>query len=127
MAATRHRIGIAFALIALALTRPTRADEPASTPPHTIDVVAARFKFTPAVIDVTEGERVQLKVHSADGTHGFALKDFAVKTKVPKTGETVTVEFVADKAGTFPFKCSEYCGGGHSGMKGQLVVHPKGQ
>jgi cytochrome c oxidase subunit 2 len=126
MAARHHRIGIAFAL-ALALALSARADDPVTTPPHAIELVASRFKFTPAVIEVTQGEHVQLNVHSSDGTHGLSIKDFQVKTKVPKTGETVTVEFVADKAGTFPFKCSEYCGGGHSRMKGELVVHPKGQ
>jgi cytochrome c oxidase subunit 2 len=37
----------------------------------------------------------------------------------------VTVEFVADKAGTFTFSCSVYCGKGHRGMKGELVVSPR--
>ena len=125
MAARHHRAGIAFVLGVLALTQAARGDGPEATPPRMIEVVASRFKFTPAVIEVTEGERVQLKVRSADGTHGIGIKDFQVKAKVPKTGETITVEFVASKSGTFPVKCSEYCGGGHSGMKGQLIVHPK--
>jgi hypothetical protein len=28
----------------------------------------------------------------------------------------------ADKAGTLPFRCSNFCGLGHGGMKGTLVV-----
>ena len=28
----------------------------------------------------------------------------------------------ADKAGTFPFECSHFCGFGHKRMKGELVV-----
>jgi len=35
---------------------------------------------------------------------------------------TEEMEFVAAKAGTFPFECSEYCGSGHRQMKGRLVV-----
>lgn len=102
-----------------------RAQSPASPPEKTFEIVASRFKYTPSVIEVTEGERVLLKVRSADGIHGLGIKDFKIKQRIPKTGDTVEVSFLADKAGTFTILCSEYCGGGHSRMKGQLVVHPK--
>jgi cytochrome c oxidase subunit II len=127
MSVKRHRVPVALAFCVLALSMLAWADAPADAPPRTIEVVASRFKFTPAVIEVTEGERVQLKVRSSDGTHGIGIKDFQVKAKLPKTGETVTVEFVASKAGRYVVKCSEYCGGGHSRMKSELIVHPKGR
>jgi cytochrome c oxidase subunit II len=127
MSATRHRVPIALGFCVLGLSLLGWADAPDAGPPRTIEVVASRFKFTPAVIQVTEGERVLLKVRSSDGTHGIGIKEFQVKAKVPKTGEPVTVEFVASKAGTYVVKCSEYCGGGHSRMKGELLVHPKGR
>lgn len=88
----------------------------------TIDVIASRFKFEPATISVAQGDSIRLRLHSTDRTHGIAIKAFRVKALIPKTGETVTVEFVADQAGTFDFTCSEYCGTGHAGMKGRLVV-----
>ena len=93
----------------------------------TIDVTASRFQFDPATISVTEGDSVRLRLRSADRSHAFAIKAFRVKTLIPKGGETVTVEFVADQAGTFAFTCSEYCGTGHSAMKGTLVVRAKGK
>ena len=89
---------------------------------RTIDVVASRFQFEPSIISVARGDRIRLRLRSADRDHRFAIKAFRVKTLIPKTGETVTVEFVADRAGTFEFTCAEYCGTGHSGMKGRLVV-----
>ena len=92
---------------------------------RTIDVVASRFKFDPSIIPVALGERIRLRLRSADRDHQFAIKPFRVKALIPKTGEPVTVEFVADRAGTFEFTCAEYCGTGHSGMKGRLVVHAK--
>lgn len=92
-----------------------------------IDVTASQFQFDPATISVTEGDTVRLRLHSADRSHALAIKAFRVKALIPKGGETVTVEFVADQAGTFPFTCSEYCGTGHSGMKGRLVVLAKGK
>lgn len=92
----------------------------------TIDVTASRFQFEPATISVEQGDSVRLRLHSADRSHAFAIKAFRVKALIPKGGETVTVEFVADQAGTFAFTCSEYCGTGHSKMKGTLIVRAKG-
>jgi cytochrome c oxidase subunit 2 len=88
----------------------------------TIDLTASRFKFDPATISVVEGDSVQLRLRSADRDHAFAIKAFRVKTVIPKGGDVVTVEFVADKTGTFDFTCAEYCGTGHSAMKGRLIV-----
>jgi cytochrome c oxidase subunit II len=93
----------------------------------TIDVVASRFQFEPATISVVQGETVRLRLHSVDRSHSFAIKAFGVKALIPKGGEAVTVEFVADQAGTFDFTCAEYCGTGHAGMKGRLVVLATGK
>jgi heme/copper-type cytochrome/quinol oxidase subunit 2 len=88
----------------------------------TIDVTASRFKFEPATITVAQGDTVRLRLRSADRTHAFAIKAFRVKALISRAGEAVTVEFVADRAGSFDFTCAEYCGTGHAGMKGRLVV-----
>ena len=93
--------------------------------PRTIEVVAKRFTFEPARIEVTEGERVTLIVKSGDGVHGVEIKKFKVNKKVPRGGEPVTIEFVAATAGEFPILCSEFCGDGHEDMKGMLVVAAK--
>jgi heme/copper-type cytochrome/quinol oxidase subunit 2 len=92
----------------------------------TFDVTAMKFHFEPAVIEVDQGDRVVLRLHSADVKHGFRVKPYGIKTVIPKGGDVVTVEFVADKPGTFVFACSEYCGPRHSSMKGSLVVRPRG-
>ena len=91
----------------------------------TIEVVASTFQFDPATISVTQGDTIRLRLHSADRTHALAIKGFGVRAMIPRGGETVTVEFVANQAGTFEFICAEYCGSGHGGMKGKLVVLPR--
>ena len=91
----------------------------------TIEVTASKFQFDPATLSVEQGDKVRLRVHSADQTHGFAIKAFRVKAPISKSGEVVTIEFVADRAGTFDITCSEYCGSGHTAMKGRLVVLAK--
>jgi cytochrome c oxidase subunit 2 len=93
----------------------------------TIDVTASRFQFEPATVSVAQGDNVRLRLHSVDRSHAFAIKAFRVKTLIPDGGAPVTVEFIADQAGTFAFTCSEYCGTGHSQMKGKLVVQPAGK
>jgi heme/copper-type cytochrome/quinol oxidase subunit 2 len=98
-----------------------RAAEPGA-PVRTFEVAASKYKFEPARIEVTEGDTVRLVLHSTDTTHGIGIKEFKVDTRIPKGGEPVTVEFVADKVGTFEFKCSHFCGLGHGHMKGELVV-----
>ena len=88
----------------------------------TIDVVASRYEFDPPTITAIKGDRVRLRLRSTDRSHGAEIKAFRVKALIPKGGEIVTVEFVADRVGTFDITCSEYCGTGHSAMKGRLLV-----
>ena len=90
--------------------------------PREIDVVARRFAFEPARIEVAVGERVRLRVVSADGVHGLEIKKFKVKKEIPRGTTPVIIEFTASEAGEFPILCSEYCGDGHEDMQGQLVV-----
>ena len=90
--------------------------------PRVIEVTAQRFSFEPAEIEASVGERVRLVVRSADGVHGLEIKKLKIKKEVPRGGEPVTIDFTATTEGTFPILCSEYCGKGHSDMRGMLVV-----
>ena len=96
-----------------------------SAPAATFQVTASKYEFTPTEIQVDEGDTVVLELRSTDVEHGLEIKELKVKVEIPKTGETVRTEFVARKAGTYAFKCSEYCGSGHSRMRGKLIVRPK--
>ena len=107
--------------VSLALAIPILAASDAA-PARTIEVTASRFRFDPPAIELQEGERVLLLLRSADGTHGFSIKDYDLKTKIPKGGEVVRVQLVASKVGSFEIACSEYCGSGHRRMKGTLLV-----
>ncbi len=72
-------------------------------------------------MEVNKGDAVKLTITSSDVTHGFALNEFGIN-EVLNAGDTVAVEFVADKTGSFGFFCSVFCGSGHSDMKGVLTV-----
>jgi cytochrome c oxidase subunit 2 len=115
---------VALAGLALAGPRGVAANAPGT---RRVEITASRYQFDPARIEVRQGDVVELVLRSADTDHGLAIKAYDVKVKIPKGGETVGVDFVASRAGTFPIECSEYCGSGHKRMKGELVVAEKAQ
>jgi len=86
-----------------------------------IEVTAKQWEFIPATITVSQGDKVRLKITSIDVAHGLALPDFDVSAYLAP-GKTTTVEFEADKKGTFSFFCNVICGRGHNQMRGVLIV-----
>jgi cytochrome c oxidase subunit II len=86
-----------------------------------INMVAKKWSFEPETITVKQGDTVLLHVESIDVKHGISLPAFGVNENL-NAGETVDIEFVADKKGSFPFICSVWCGVGHGGMKGTIIV-----
>lgn len=113
---TRFRGAVAAAAVFLA---PSKA---VHRPVHEVHVVASRFMFEPAVIEVTAGEQVRLVIRSKDVMHGFAVPTLNIDVQVPQSGgEPAIVEFVAPPPGRFYVACSEFCGSGHGQMKAALV------
>jgi len=86
-----------------------------------IDAKAFRYDFDPNPIVVNQGERVKIVMTSTDVAHGFLLPDYNIDVPL-SPGRPTTIEFVADKQGTFKFLCSVLCGSGHGSMKGKLIV-----
>lgn len=108
-----------LALLVTALTWPGLAA--GGQPVHEVQVIANRFTFEPATIQVVAGESVRLVVRSKDGTHGFAIPKLKIDLHLPDNGEPVTADFTAPAAGEYEIACSEFCGRGHAQMKAALV------
>jgi len=90
-------------------------------PVKQFDIIAKQWSFDPSEIRVNLGDKVVLNVESIDVAHGFALNEFGVD-EVLNPGDKVSVEFIANKTGTFSFFCTAYCGEGHTEMAGTLIV-----
>ncbi len=96
----------------------------------TVDVfmTAIRSHFNPEHIYLKQGDKVRWHItnveRAVDATHGFAVPVYNITASL-EAGETVTIEFEADTAGTFPFYCSEFCSALHLEMMGYLMVEPK--
>ena len=41
-----------------------------------------------------------------------------------ESGKPASLTFTATKAGTYEFRCANFCGMGHGKMKGQIIVSP---
>ena len=84
-------------------------------------MTAKQFQFDPATIEVNKGDKVRLIVTSTDVPHGIAIPEYGINERLDP-GKPVTIEFTAEKEGTFTSFCSVFCGSGHSGMKGKIIV-----
>jgi nitrous-oxide reductase len=96
---------------------------------NTVDVymTAIRSHFNPEHISVRHGDRVRIHLtsleSSRDATHGFAIDKYNINVSL-EPGESETIEFIADKAGVYPFYCSEFCSALHLEMVGYFFVEP---
>ena len=91
-------------------------------------MTAMRSHFVPEYIRVYEGDEVTLHVtnieQAHDATHGLGIAKHNINLSL-EPGETQTVRFTADRAGVFPFYCTEFCSALHLEMTGYLLVRPR--
>ena len=88
---------------------------------QTIHITAQRFSYSPARVVLKKGVPVILELSSADRLHGFDIPALGVRTDVVP-GQTMRLRIVPNKVGRFAFHCDNYCGSGHEGMTGMVVV-----
>ncbi len=98
--------------------------EPPAQPQRTFEVVARKYAFEPARIEVDQNDLVKVTLRSADIAHSFTVDGYRIAKRVGP-GQTVIFEFRADQPGTFRIYCNlkqdERC----KEMEGELVVHAK--
>ncbi|MDP3764976.1 MAG: cupredoxin domain-containing protein [Nanoarchaeota archaeon] len=84
-------------------------------------ITAKQFAFEPSTIEVNKGDKVKLVVTSVDVPHGISIPEYGINERLDP-GTPKTIEFTAEKEGTFTTFCSVFCGSGHSNMKGKIIV-----
>jgi len=107
--------GFAATVVAVAARAATEAA------PRRIPVVARKFVFIPNEIGVRQGESVVLEFTAPEVAMGFFAPELGLRALLVP-GEVARVPFTADKPGRFDFLCDVFCGDGHEGMNGHLVV-----
>jgi len=96
-----------------------------ATPPtlRTFRIEASQFAYTPAVLAVNPGDTVTIELVSTDVVHGLYLDGYGVSVTADP-GQTARLTFIADKSGSFRFRCNVTCGALHPFMIGKLQVGP---
>lgn len=117
-------------------TGTTTASTTTQAPVKDVYVEVVSWGFTPNKIEVDQGDLVRLHFTTANDEvslyngHGFGIEGYNVNTFLVK-GTDQTVEFIADKPGTFTFRCTSFCSlpdapeSAHFNMVGQFIVNQK--
>ena len=90
-----------------------------------------RSHFSPDNIEgIKAGDDVYFHITNLeqdwDVPHGFAIKGANNAELLIMPGETQTLKWTAEKAGMFPFYCTDFCSALHQEMQGYLRVSPAG-
>jgi len=91
---------------------------------HEIAVTARRYEFVPDRIVVDQNDLVKIAFTAEDIPHSFTIDAYRI-AKRAGAGQTVTFEFRADQAGTFPYYCNLAIDEGCRKMHGELVVRAR--
>ena len=86
-----------------------------------IQITAKRFEYSPKEITLKKGVPVVLEFTSLDRLHGFNCSGLGIRMDI-RPGKVNRLRLVPDKVGTFPFHCDNFCGSGHEGMRGTIMV-----
>ena len=105
-------LAIVFVPNPIALAAPARAH---------FRIEASSFQYTPAAIHVNPGDQVTIDLVATDVVHGLYIDGYDLNVTADP-GQTATLSFVADRSGSFRFRCSVTCGALHPFMIGKLNV-----
>jgi heme/copper-type cytochrome/quinol oxidase subunit 2 len=89
-----------------------------------ITLTARNYRFSPNRIEVAQDDLVKLTVQSEDVAYSLTIDEYRVSRRIPAGGST-TLEFRADRPGTFAFYSNMTNDARHSQMRGELVVRSR--
>jgi len=105
-------------LLILFLPFPVRVTTPVE---RTFRIQASRFEYSPAILSVNPGDQVTIELVATDVVHGLSIDGYDLETSADP-GQTRRLSFVADRQGSFRFRCTVTCGNMHPFMIGKLQV-----
>src|SRR5215203_168552 len=88
---------------------------------RTFRMDAQQFSYSPSELKVNAGDEVNIQLVSTDVVHGLYLDGYDISIEADP-GHTETLSFIANKPGSFRFRCNVTCGAMHPFMIGKLTV-----
>ncbi len=95
--------------------------QPITPQERTFRIEAGQFAYSPSELRVNPGDTVTFQLVSTDVVHGLYVDGYDISIEADP-GQTKILSFVADKPGSFRFRCNVTCGAMHPFMIGKLNV-----
>jgi len=95
--------------------------QPFAPQERTFRIEAGQFAYSPSELKVNPGDTVNIQLVSTDVVHGLYVDGYDISIQADP-GQTKTLIFVANKPGSFRFRCNITCGAMHPFMIGKLNV-----
>lgn len=122
MRLTKKRLALPCLLVMLFIVSFAVASYAQDQDEEVIKITAKKFEYSPSEIRIKKGVPVILEFTSLDAVHGFTVPDLGGIRATIEPGKVTNVRILAPKAGTHEFHCDVFCGDGHEGMTGTIVV-----
>ena len=95
--------------------------QPVAPQERTFQIDARQYAYSPSELHVNPGDIITFELVSNDVVHGLYVDGYGVSLEADP-GQTATLTFVADRPGSFRFRCNVTCGAMHPFMIGKLTV-----
>lgn len=121
---SRRSLMLGVATLAMAGVAGARAAaKPAAskTAGKVVKMEAKKFVYTPNRIVLKQGQPVTLEITAIDFTHGFNIPEWKIRSDL-MAGQVTRIQLKPETVGEFDFLCDNFCGDGHEGMSGKIVV-----
>lgn len=83
---------------------------------------AFQWRYSYCSITVFQGQEVIFKLKSVDIPHGIGIISIPEVDAFISPNAVSTVRFIASEKGEFEYFCTVFCGEGHPGHVGKLIV-----
>jgi len=95
--------------------------QPIAPQVRTFEIDARQYAYSPSELQVNHGDTVTIQLVSTDVVHGLYIDGYDISVEADP-GQTASLTFIANKSGSFRFRCNVTCGAMHPFMIGKLNV-----
>lgn len=118
---SRHFLLLLIVAMGLVVAFAPLPVSPALPQDRVFRIDARQFAYSPFEIHVNPGDVVIIELVSTDVVHGLYVDGYDIAVEADP-GKTAILRFIADKVGSFRFRCNVTCGAMHPFMIGKLTV-----
>ena len=116
-----NSVALATALLAAGSALVAAAESVPPADEQHVSMLAMKFDYLPDEVTVKKGKPVVLELSTLDRLHGFDAPTLGLHAEI-QPGPPTILRFTPEKAGSFGVHCDIFCGDGHEGMAGHIIV-----